>query len=541
MRRRISVVPLLAASVAFAALGTPWGPLPTAVADDIAPVRAVVADSLVESYGVGIHLGFWDTPYADAEVVAEALHELGVRHVRDDLFLNNPRQYAAIRTVAAKGIRFNLIMGRPTDSATPADYVRTVAGQLPRGVVESLEGVNEWDLSDRSDWVAEMKDWQGQLRAAAAADPATADLPVLAPALAFRWNYEVAGDLSRDADEANGHMYPGGYPPLNEVARITTAIRESIPGKPLVTTEAGYHNALNTRHGHLPVPEDVAGLYLPRLLLDHFMRGVKRVYTYELIDEFEDPALTNPEAHFGLLRRDLGPKPAYTAMRALLSLLSDPGPSFPPESLALEVDGLPADGRQLLTQKRNGQFVLLLWRDVSVYDPRERRRLVVSPSSVTLRLTETSRLDVYRPTAGTTPVLQAEARSLPLQLDGEVTAITIDSVPALAPTNEAPASAPAPADPAAVPARVPSRPAVVSTSVGRRGVTVAWRKPDPHGRRILGYRLSRGTRVVNVGPRARRATLRGLPGGKRLRVAVRARNAVGWSRPTFTRYVTIRR
>ena len=61
------------------------------------------ADSLVDSYGVGIHLAFLDTPYADATAVAVKLSDLGVRHVRDDLFMNNPRQYAGIKTVADRG------------------------------------------------------------------------------------------------------------------------------------------------------------------------------------------------------------------------------------------------------------------------------------------------------------------------------------------------------------------------------------------------------------------------------------------------------
>ena len=31
--------------------------------------------------------------------------------------------------------------------------------------------------------------------------------------------------MSQYADYANGHMYPGGYKPSNEVSQITTAIR----------------------------------------------------------------------------------------------------------------------------------------------------------------------------------------------------------------------------------------------------------------------------------------------------------------------------
>ena len=157
---------------------------------------------------------------------------------------------------------------------------------------------------------------------------------MLAPALAFKWNYVTAGDLSQNADYANGHMYPGGYRPSNEISQITAAIRGSIANKPLVTTEAGYHNAMNTTNGHRPVPEDVAGVYLPRLLLEHYLRGEKRLYSYELIDEFADPGLTNPEANFGLLRRDWSPKPAFTAMKNTLALLDDPGPSFTPDRAA---------------------------------------------------------------------------------------------------------------------------------------------------------------------------------------------------------------
>src|SRR3954454_24105084 len=367
----------------------------TASAAEITPVAAVQADSLVDSYGVGIHLPFLDTPYKDATAVANALSDLGVRHVRDDLRTNDPREYAGIKTVADKGIRFNLIMGNPSSPDSAATYVNTVATQLPTGSVESLEGSNEWDISGDPLWAVNLLTRQRDLYTAAKANPATAALPVLSPALAFKWNYVAAGDLSPYADIANGHMYPGGYKPSNEVGNITTAIRGSVPNtKPLITTEAGYHNALNTTNGHLPVPEDVAGVYTPRVLLEHYLRGEKRVYTYELIDEFDDPGLTDPEAHFGLLHRDFTPKPAYTAMKNLLGLLSDPGPAFTPQALPFWVSGYPSDGKYVLTQKRNGQYVLLLWRDASIYDPVTKQPQTVTPAPVTLTLGKAANLSV---------------------------------------------------------------------------------------------------------------------------------------------------
>jgi Fibronectin type III domain len=605
MRRAVLVILACLGMVSVAPFAGAPGHRSPAAAADIAPLPAVPADSVVDSYGIGIHLAFLDTPYADAPAVANALSDLGVRHVRDDLFMNNQRQYDGIRTVHDKGIKFDLIMGRPTSLATPAQYVDTVATKLPPGSVESVEGTNEWDLSGRPDWVLEMHTRQKQLYEASKANPATADLPVLAPALAFKWNYVVAGDMSQYADYANGHMYPGGYKPSNEVSQITTAIRGSIPNKPLVTTEAGYHNALNTTNGHRPVPEDVSGVYTPRVLLEHFLKGEKRTYTYELIDEFDDPGLTNPEAHFGLLRRDLSPKPAYTAMKNLLALLSDPGPAFTPTALPIKVTGFPGDGRYLITQKRNGQYVVLLWRDVSIFDPVTQQPQNVTPTNVTLELAKTSGLKVYRPSQMSAPVAEVEASSIPLQMDGAVTAITIDQVPAPAPTSVSASAGNASASvrwdlpttnadvtgfevtrqpgstvtlpdtarsfddtgltngtsytytvrtlspggnseavaaPAVVPATVPSPPTITATSVGSGSVTVTWKAPASNGGRPLtAYQLLSGTRTLIVGPSTLKATLTGLPKNTRLRVGVRAQNAVGWGNQAFTPYVTTKR
>ena len=65
--------------------------------------------------------------------------------------------------------------------------------------------------------------------------------------------------------------------------------------------------------------------YMPRLFCEYFRKGIARAYSYEFIDEFEDKALTNREAHFGLLRRDGTPKPAYTAVKNLIAVLQEKG------------------------------------------------------------------------------------------------------------------------------------------------------------------------------------------------------------------------
>ena len=90
--------------------------------------------------------------------------------------------------------------------------------------------------------------------------------------------------------------------------------------KPVWATEAGFQTAARSRDGQPPVSEKAGAVYLLRTFLEHFISGVRRTYAYELLDESAEPALRKSEQHFGLLRHDFSPKPAYTALRNLLAL-----------------------------------------------------------------------------------------------------------------------------------------------------------------------------------------------------------------------------
>lgn len=476
---------------------------------------AVQADSVVDAFGVGIHLPFLDTPYADATKVGDALVDLGVRHVRDDLYLNNPRQYAGIAALAQRGIKFNLIMGRPDKPGTPADYVNTVAA-LPAGSVESVEGINEWDLfgAGRPNWAAETAAWQKGLWEAMKAKPALAKLPVLSPSMAFRWNYQYLPDLSPWADVANAHMYPGGYKPGTEISNITNALRTVMPTQPVMTTEAGYHNATSTTNGHNPASESAMGVYLPRMLLEHYGRGQKRVYSYELIDEFVDTAKTNPEAHFGLLRRDWSPKPAYTAMRTLLGLLEDPGPAFTPTPLPLSASGWPTDGRYQVAQKRDGSYVVLLWRDAAVWDPVKRTALSVPTAQV--GLTFGADYDIAVQPVNGSSVTRTTGRSVSVPVGAGVVAVSLKPRATATPTPTPTATATPTATPTPTPAATATptptatatptptatatptvtvlAPTNVSATGGDRSAVVRWTTPS--GSSPAGYKVTRSPGAV---------------------------------------------
>ena len=130
---------------------------------------------------------------ATPTAVADALSDLGVRHVRDDLFMNNPRQYAGIKTVADRGIKFNLIMGRPDQPGQRRGLRRHRGHPAARPAsVESVEGINEWDLfsGGAPTWARSWRPRQQELYAGGQGQPGDRrTCRCSSPALAFKWNY----------------------------------------------------------------------------------------------------------------------------------------------------------------------------------------------------------------------------------------------------------------------------------------------------------------------------------------------------------------
>ncbi|WP_164519487.1 hypothetical protein [Nocardioides ferulae] len=445
----------------------------TAPAMSTVPARP--ADSLVEAFGVNTHFAYLDTPYAEADRLLEALTELGVRHLRDRMFLQRPWFFETLRELGAAGLRFDLIMARPGSWETPERLVEAIAAEFPQGVVESLEGANEWNINELADldWVTELRTHQQQVWQAARAEPATADLPILAPALGLRSGFTELGDLGLFSDYGNVHLYPGGRRPSHLIDQMLAAERIVVPGQPVFVTEGGYHDAMSTESGHRPTPESVIASYLPRLLLEHYGREVVRFYAYELVDQRPDTEGADHEASFGLLRHDLTPKPSFHAMRRLLDLVEDPGPAFEPEALTVGVDGAPRDLRYVLVQQRDGEHVLLLWRDVAVYDPQTTERLPVDPVPVTLHLAERSRVLVHEPTTGAAPNASAEGTSLVVPVAGDVVALRIN-----APTPTPPPAPTATPDPTPIPPPSPTatpdpEPTTTPEPTGTPGPTAA--------------------------------------------------------------------
>ncbi len=134
------------------------------------------------------------------------------------------------------------------------------------------------------------------------------------------------------------------------------------PGKPVFSTETGWHDAVPSDTGHPGTPRVIVGRYMPRLYLLQFLKGVPRSYPYELIDQWDNPG--DSERSFGLLRYDGTPKPSYNAVKAMISLLEDPGPAFAPGRLDYSIGGDTSNVKTALLEKRDGTFYLAVWQEV---------------------------------------------------------------------------------------------------------------------------------------------------------------------------------
>ena len=395
------------------------------------PARS--ADVFVDSIGVATHWNYPNTPYGYAyKAVQDKLVESGIRHVRDGLS-------DRIQALGALGIKSTVVADIDNNSNGDIATVQRIKDQIKAanssGFIDAVEGPNEPDLF----WMNFQKSYKGQgyqqgqagisqgviafqqdLYTTLKSDPATAGLTVIGPALGVTYdpgagmvNILGKGSLTNYVDWGNFHPYPGAGNPfsfpfpygtiqkyywqgsfpsvnLDEFPSSLDIYAPPFASKPMSATETGYatHAA--------GISETVHAKYIPRLLCEYFRLGIQRTYLYELIDEFADPQKTDPEANFGLLRHDVTPKPAYTALKSLIGLLQEKGigATFKPSSLdyTLTVGAMPGYDRtqyvhHLLLQKSNKDFYLVLWHEVANEDVSVTPHRQIAPPDMPATLT----------------------------------------------------------------------------------------------------------------------------------------------------------
>jgi len=383
---------------------------------------ALSAEAFADSIGVVTHFGYTDTAYGRAADVIERLSELGVRNIREAAPSKTGPLADALRAAHTAGIQATVASGDP--ESDPARWLADAAAVMGDGIA-AVEAPNELDDRDDPSWPSKLGSYMPALAAAARSEAPGA--AVIGPSFI---DPSSRAQLPTDLPGLfNAHPYSGAELPEPTLDLAVDEWHARAPGRGAVFTETGYHNALEASTGQPPASERAAAVYLPRLLATAFGAGVARTFLYELVDEKPDPGLADPEQHFGLLRNDLSPKPAFTAVKTLIAAVrASPGPrSGPSPGARLHAQG---DERveQLMLERADGSLAILLWRPVSVWDRDERQAIRPGRVSVELSFPGAGARDlaVWRPSVSTEPVSRrARAQRLELNLAGDLVLVSL--------------------------------------------------------------------------------------------------------------------
>ncbi len=292
-------------------------------------------------------MGLYRHPYFQRYAeVKQKLIESGIRNVRDGFYQNRPQD------LGKQGIRMTVIADVPNHADGNRQTIQNILSQIKTtnaagARIDAVEGPNEPDLFwDASRFNKKYKGqgfpsgliaFQKDLYAAIKGDRATTAIKVIGPSLGVtydpgsgRTNPLSPGSLTNAVDWGNFHPYPGSnpfnvpfdynttqkyywnsnFPSINidENPYLFEVYSAPFKPKPMAATETGYSTFNNG------CPKNSGEIHAPPFL-EYFRKGIARTCAYELVDEFADSAKSNREANFGLLRHNLTPKPAYTAVK----------------------------------------------------------------------------------------------------------------------------------------------------------------------------------------------------------------------------------
>lgn len=165
---------------------------------------------------------------------------------------------------------------------------------------------------------------------------------------------------------------------------------------PRVTTETGVQISG-------AITENVHALNLLSLYLDQFKQGWSYTAVYLLRDRVDEAG----NQKYGFYAPDYAPRKAAVYLHNLTTILADSGSRPKPDTLNYSVVPEPAIVHDMLLQKSNGTFDLLVWGE-----------RVVGTNQVTVQLGKTWKTAaVYDPTLGTSPVEEhVNIRALSLTL-----------------------------------------------------------------------------------------------------------------------------
>jgi len=415
-------------------------------------VTAVRASDFLNSIGACTHIG---QGIDRAPQCATALSYAGIRNIRDDGVASHVPDWISVHKQA--GVKVVLTWSGPNDAAI-ASLIDSSKRLAAAGALLALEGPNEpnnWAVtyqgqkSQANETFLPVANWQRAFYGKVKSDPVLKDYPVFHSSeaggsepdnvgLQFLTIPKGAGTLMPEgtqyADYANVHNYICRRPKIiDNMAWLnadplfhdwTDGIyveygktwRKGFPGYsnaelatlPRVTTETGWGT------GQKGLTQEQQGRLYLNMYLAQFKQGFKHTFMYLLRDG------PGGDADVGMFTSNYEPKKSATYLHNLTTILADSGAIATPGKLAYTIPDRPATVHDLLLQKSNGKFELVVWSEKAS-----------GTSSLTVHLGAShASVKVYDPTTGTAPTETLEkVASVPLTLSDHPVVIEFSGGP----------------------------------------------------------------------------------------------------------------
>ncbi|MBN1123985.1 MAG: hypothetical protein JXA82_03180 [Sedimentisphaerales bacterium] len=392
------------------------------------------------------------------EKTIDAVRYLGIRWIRSGYEGGAPVT-DLIELYKQTGVRFSYgLMSGGTDISRLLNDARQLA---QAGALLAIEGNNEannWGVTYQGQRGGGQLSWlpvaklQRDLYRAVKNDPVLKDYPV--------WNLSEGGaetdnvglqyltipkdagilipDGTRYADYANCHNYmthpswPGLHDNQTWIAADPTQAcrvdglygnygstwRYHYPGYsqsdlltlPRVTTETGVKI-------EGPITEQIQALLYLSVYLDQFKRSWKHTVIYLLRDRTDEGG----NQTFGFYKPDYTPRQAATYVHNLTAILADDRSIPKPGNLNYSIPNQPATVHDLLLQKSDGRFELVVWNE----------RFTGGSDNVTVNLGAAfASVVLYDPTTGVSPIQRlSNIASVALTLSNHPVIIEVSSAP----------------------------------------------------------------------------------------------------------------
>lgn len=372
--------------------------------------------SFIGSLGINVHMGWANTPYANASAVGNALTYIGIHNVRD-VYEQGAQFTSGYSLLLPSGNHIDMIVGGDIPGAISMLHNFE---ELYPGSVASVEGPNEldnWPITyNGSTGSAAFDAFQQALYQAEKADSLLGTIPVYLFTFGAitTSNYSGVGNMSAYCDTGNVHIYySGGQPAYGWSPTDSTwywtnwmkAANVDAPNRPVVVTETGSTTAV----GNGGVSEAVQARTNLNGLMDGARYNNPAVYMYELM-ESANAGPSDLESHFGLYSWDGSPKPAAIALHNFTTTLmsANVNGSFTPGALIYQVSGLPNQwAGQILFQGQDGAFYIVIWAEPIIWNATTNTAVAPPTYPITVTFGTANQVSVYDPIQGTLPIQSA--------------------------------------------------------------------------------------------------------------------------------------